>query len=131
MPHGMTEFVTDMTTHRALMEAGFPRIIPGYTVMSLLGTGVVQEVADRQNVSPQTVENELTKELWTPATDGTDRLRSALGEVPVKALLHTAGNLSASATAYVAQSAGLRRAEAALWARDVGHPDGWKWFTWR
>lgn len=131
---GTNEFTTDMLTHRALVDSGQGRITPGYGVGSLLLSGVVMDTATRLNrpgvpVTPQTVENELTKGMLTTERNGLQLVGRALGAPAVNMLLSTKGFLENAPTAYVAQQMGTDTAARDLWGREVGAPV--RWFPWR
>jgi hypothetical protein len=127
-PHAATEAITDMATHRAMVDASLPRIIPGYGVASLLLTGVIIDTAGARE-HPREVEDSIIKGILTPDQTGIGKIQKALGDQAVKIFMNTPGNLKSASTAMYANQIGSPTAEATLWARHAGAPVGW--FTWR
>jgi hypothetical protein len=133
-PHAATESAVDMETHRGMLDIGLPRIVPGYTVGSLLLSGIVVDTAKRMShhrqTNPQDVEDGIFKSLVSPDLAGIKMIQGALGEKAVKIFMNLPGNLHSPTMAGYASDDGIGSptAHAALWARNAGVDTGW--FNW-
>jgi hypothetical protein len=112
--HGVTEWVTDMNMDRAWHTSG--RNLPwhGYTPMNIIGGTVLKETAAANRVSPQELEDAVSRGMFTGELTGMNLIGEYLGEERMNTFLGLSARLNPQTAVQAARDLGLKTAEAEL-----------------
>jgi hypothetical protein len=131
-PHGLTEWVTEMTANKGAAMTKDGPLAPetsGYTRLNILGDGLVVATATEYGVPPSMVENGLIKGLWTPDRSGLSMIRNVFGDASYDEIVNMPANLRPAEALRLARQFELGTAVQALIAYSAGTPAdmyGWQ-----
>ncbi|HKU18423.1 MAG TPA: hypothetical protein VJP80_04060 [Candidatus Saccharimonadales bacterium] len=125
---GMTELVTDMTAHRAVIETGLPEPRPQYRLLDIIGTGVVLETAGDAGCSPGELGAMLTDGLWSGDMSGIGAVHEYLGDERFHTLVNLPGYIAPQEALPIAQELDVVTAVEML--EDYRCNTEAPWFSW-
>jgi hypothetical protein len=132
---GFNEAVTDMLTHRGIVDSGLDRIAPAYGTVALLLSGVIEDAAAGLRnkgfdaIRAQDVEDQITKGMLVDDTLGLKMINQGLAPNAVDTLMTVERSIQVAQAANVARAVRSSTAEVALLLREAEVDTGW--FTWR